>query len=277
MLKFAPFNFQPNFKNILSLIESNENNSLFEILSQDNFIQSISPQNTKISQYLFNHIADLFDIATDIKFSKQIEKNKNMVNQEKFNDQKIENDNSKIEYENKCKISSNAREALIALSINFPAQFSENPTFHTKMNQILNIINRIEYKSNSESPEGKQDNKSSVKADTQDTNSNDILEDHDDEKDKTNTEINTNISAVLISRIIFSLGKSENYSILASLSDDQDFFPKFCSLLGTHCAVYDSLFTLSNDDIPAVSLFFEDIDTIKVLFEMIKWLFQLFI
>ena len=72
MLKFAPFNVQPNFKNIISLIESNENNSLFEILSQDNFIQSISPQNTKISQYLFNHIADLFDIATDIKFSKHI-------------------------------------------------------------------------------------------------------------------------------------------------------------------------------------------------------------
>ena len=280
MQKFTPFSIQPNYENILSLIKSNTKYAIFEILSQDNIIQSINHQNSQISQFLFKHIADLFNISIRADFNKDNEiffYKKEVVKQEKSIDHQIDSDASKIELKNEYdtfKVSSNAREVLVALSINFPAQFSENTAFHLKMNQILDTVNEIE-----NNPQSKRNPKIVKRAEEEEEEETNKEENFSNENNDTNnqifenfpiSEINANLSVVLLSRIIFSLGKSENYSILASLSDDQDFFPKFCSLLGTHCAVYDTLFSLSNDDMPAVSLFFEDMDSTEMLLEMIK-------
>lgn len=77
------------------------------------------------------------------------------------------------------------------------------------------------------------------------------------------------ISIVVLSRVILSIGKSENYNIMSNLSENQFFFPKFCQLIGND-SVYETLMALASNDHQSISAFFEDLNASAVLFNLIE-------
>lgn len=72
---------------------------------------------------------------------------------------------------------------------------------------------------------------------------------------------------ICLSRIILTLGKSENYSILTNLSENQFFFPKFCALIEFN-SVYETLLTLATNDHHSIITFFEDLNAALVIFNL---------
>ncbi|OHT03882.1 hypothetical protein TRFO_28781 [Tritrichomonas foetus] len=200
------------------------NSSILQVISTPYVVNSINQFNAKISQYFFDKIGELLDIS--------------IANKEFSDDLCVKN----------------ARGILLNLSINFPAQFSESEVFLSWIKDALSedflyLIPNTFDKSQKNQISEKQNLSCFIHKKASFSEA---------ERSKIYSKI------VLISRLFFSLGNSQNYTVLANLADDRAIFARFCSFLWCG-ACAESLLQLSADDSYAVSLFFEEVSSVSAL------------
>ena len=191
----------PNLENIRALLLRDDLtlDLLLEEPSLEKFIipsNLSNPNNSTISllvKFLFENLADLFDLATSPKNKENSLKKK-------------------------------ARGVCISLAENYPAQFSENEIFHQKLDDIL-------------------------------------LNNSCSSEDGNKIDHNT---VVTISKLLLVLGTTQNYSILANVSESQNAISEFFSLINFN-SVFETLHNLSGDDSQAIQMFFEDVYVATVL------------